>query len=96
MGLSGFDELNRVLKEKFENIPESTYMILGTVTGVSPLTIKNSNGVVEVQRISFAVKEREKTRGTDKDVSLKVGDSVLLLVRNQTETFLIEKMVRMK
>lgn len=96
MALSGFDELNRVLKNKFENIPESTYLIIGTITGVNPLQIKNSNGIVEVQRISYAVAEREKTRGTQYDVSLKIGDSVLLLVNNQTETFLIEKMVRIK
>lgn len=94
--VNGFDELTEVLNNRYGNITESTYLVLGTVTGVNPLQVRNANGVIEVKRISYAVAEREKTRGQKVDRSLKVGDSVLLLVYNSVETFLIDKFARTK
>lgn len=94
--VNGFEELKEALNTKYGNIPESTYLVIGTVTGVNPLQVRDSNGVIDIKRISYAVAEREKTRGQKADTSLKTGDSVLLLVYNSVETFLIDKFVRIK
>ena len=92
--LDGYGLLNEVLNNRYSNIPESTYLKIGIVTSVKPLSIRDESGFIEVKRMTYGMFEREKTRGTKDDTSLKVGDNVLILVFNQEECFLIEKLVR--